>query len=193
MYDKENRCINRQVVKVNSPGGRDYLLARLNPSSDNSGQIMDFVQEDILIRVGRKTSLSEDSRVSSKVIKNYLMLPEKSENGVYMYENDSIRVSGRINRIPVNNGLKIEFDLKTEKSQHLLLETGIGFLLDSEITQVQWLGNGPYASYPGKSTANNYGIYSMTAGDLYFEGNRMEVDMVLCTKPNGDGILLVCD
>lgn len=193
MYDKENRCINRQVVKVNAPESSDYLIARLNPAADNSGQITDFIQEDILVRVGRKTSLSEDSRVSSKVIKNYLMLPEKSENGIYMYENDSIRVSGRINRIPVNNGLKIEFDLKAEKSQHLLLEAGIGFLLDNEITQVQWLGNGPYASYPGKSSANNYGIYSMIAGDLYFEGNRMGVDIVLCTKPNGNGILLVCD
>lgn len=193
MFDKENRCINRQVVKVNAADNRDYLISRLNSISSDRGKILDLVQEDVLVRVGRKTSLSEDVRVASRVIKNYLMLPQKAEEGMYIYENDSIRISGRIDQTLIHNGLKIEFNLKAEKSNNLLLEAGIGFLLDSEITQVQWLGNGPYSSYPGKSNANNYGIYSMTMGDLYFEGNRMRVDLVLCTKPNGDGLLLVCD
>jgi len=193
MFDKENRCINRQVIKVNASEDSNHLITRLNSMSSDPGKIMDFIQEDVLVRVGRKTSLSEDVRVAKRVIKNYLMLPQKVENDVYTYENDSIRINGRIDQTFIHNGLKIDFNLKTEKSNNLLLEAGIGFLLDSEITQIQWLGNGPYPSYPGKSNANNYGIYSMTMGDLYFEGNRMGIDMVLCTKINGDGILLVCD
>ncbi|MDH6305766.1 beta-galactosidase [Parabacteroides sp. PF5-5] len=193
MIDKENRCLNRQVVKADIAGGDNCIFSRLKKISSASGNVMNLIQEDALVRVGRKTALPEDSRVASRVIKNYLMLPKESSDGAYVYENDSIRVSGRIDKIDTGKGVKLDFNLRTEKSQNLLLEAGVGLLLDSEITQVQWLGNGPYASYPGKRSANNYGIYSMTAGDLYFEGNRMGVDVVLCTKPSGEGVLLVCN
>lgn len=194
MFDKNNRCVNQQVVRLNIPENKSSIADRLNSSfSSGTGNVMDLIQEDILLRVGRKTTLSEDTRVGSQVIKNYLMLPKESNKGTYLYKNDSIRINGKIDTVSIQEGVKFTFNLKAEKSKNLLLEAGVGFLLDSEITQIQWLGNGPYASYPGKMSANNYGIYSMTIGDLYFEGNRMGVDMVLCTKPNGDGLLLVCD
>jgi len=65
--------------------------------------------------------------------------------------------------------------------------------LDKSITKVQWLGNGPFSSYPGKSNASSYGIYSLEQEDIYFEGNRQGIDLVLFTNESGDGLLLLCD
>lgn len=111
-----------------------------------------------------------------------------------MFENEDITINGEINFNKTDkDGVKVDFNLTPKPSDKILLEAGIAFLLDKSITKVQWLGNGPFSSYPGKANANNYGIYSLAQEDIYFEGNRMGVDLVLCTNDSGDGLLLVCD
>lgn len=85
----------------------------------------------------------------------------------------------------------MDYTLTPQTSDKLLLEAGIGFLLDADLRYMQWAGFGPYASYPGKQSANSYGLHALCAGDLYFEGNRMGVDAVACTDAKGNGFLLV--
>ncbi|GHT35273.1 hypothetical protein AGMMS49574_24340 [Bacteroidia bacterium] len=107
-------------------------------------------------------------------------MPQKidSTKNRYLFENETIAVSGEINyTASKEQGIKVNFNLSPAPSDKILLEAGIAFLLDKSITKVQWLGNGPFASYPGKANANNYGIYSLAQEDLYFEGNRMGVDL----------------
>ena len=58
---------------------------------------------------------------------------------------------------------------------------------------MQWIGYGPFASYPGRQQANRYGIWSKQIDDLYFEGNRMGVDAALFSDKNGNGLLVVGD
>ena len=197
MTNKQNACINTQTVRVFSSDNKKESLVLPTPYSANSPWT--YLQKMPLLRVGRKTSMSEDIRVSDKVIKHYLMLPQQTSNTYhgeeeYVYTNDEITVRGSVIYTPTSdNGIKVEFAVSPEGSDKLLLETGIGFLLSYDITKIQWIGNGPYASYPGKQSANEYGIHGLAAGDIYFEGNRMGIDIILCTNDQGDGILLKCD
>jgi len=193
MIDKKNKdCIyNQQVVRVNKFPNLVKRLALSN--AVEKGNALSLFQKGPLVRVGRKTSLSEDFQVKDRVIKNYLMEPKLIKGQNYLFENDSISLKGTIDYTSENNATKVSFNLKPIKSKKLLLESGIAFLLDSSICNVQWYGNGPFASYPGKTSSNNYGFYSKSKGDLYFEGNRIGVDAVLCTKSNGDGIVLLCN
>ncbi|GHV58392.1 beta-galactosidase [Bacteroidia bacterium] len=191
---KEGLCINQQTIRILPETGQINFNNRLNGEQGTLGRINEFIQQGPLMRVGRKTSMSEDVRISNRVIKNYLMTPTVSDKNHYSFENEQITASGKINFAPTDKqGVKVDFGLSPAPSDKILLEAGIAFLLDKSITKVQWLGNGPFSSYPGKENANNYGIYSLAQEDIYFEGNRMGVDLVLCTNDSGDGLLLVCD
>ncbi|KAA6304670.1 hypothetical protein EZS27_043682 [termite gut metagenome] len=96
-----------------------------------------FIQQGPLMRIGRKTSMSEDARIPGKVIKNYLALPKLLSTHVYehkdsiskyyLYENPSITVRGNIDYSLLNGGIRINFNLKPEQSDKILLEAGIAF------------------------------------------------------------------
>ena len=66
----------------------------------------------------------------------------------------------------------------------------MAYLLDKHIDRVQWLGYGPYASYPGRQKANRYGVWALHQDDLYFEGNRMGIDAAWFSDKDGNGILI---
>ena len=74
-----------------------------------------------------------------------------------------------------------------------LSELGVAWLLNPRFDRVQWIGQGPFASYPGRRQANRYGFWAKQTGDLYFEGNRMGVDAALFTDGEGNGLLVVGD
>ncbi|GHT14322.1 beta-galactosidase [Bacteroidia bacterium] len=191
---KEGLSINQQTIRILPATGKINFNQRLTAEQNTYGRIQEFIQQAPLMRVGRKTSMSEDARIPSKVIKNYLMTPTVSNGNHYLFENEDIAVSGKINySVTKQEGIKVDFNLQPAPSDKILLEAGIAVLLDKSITKVQWLGNGPYSSYPGKANANNYGIHALAQEDIYFEGNRMGIDLVLCTNDSGDGVLLACD
>ena len=81
--------------------------------------------------------------------------------------------------------------LTPDTTDTFLSELGIAFLLDQRIDRVQWIGQGPLPSYPGRRQANRYGFWAKQQGDLYFEGNRMGVDAALLTDREGNGLLIV--
>jgi beta-galactosidase len=191
--NKEGLCINQQTIRILPESGKISFIQRLEGIDDNE-RLKALIQKGPLMRVGRKTAMSEDVRISNRVIKNYLITPQKTGKNNYSFENETIAVTGEIKTSTSDQqGVKIDFNLTPAPSDKILLEAGVAFLLDKSITKVQWLGYGPFASYPGKANANNYGIYSLAQEDIYFEGNRMGVDLVLCTDESGNGILLVCD
>lgn len=189
IIDRSGLMLNNQVLRMSN--GKS-VVDRLLVSDIGNGSPFDYIAKGPLMRVGRKSTLAEDKNTGTKRLKKYLMDVTSKEMSNYVYQNDSIKISGIIDNTKYRNGVKIEYSLGPEHSDNLLLETGLSFLLDKSMTRVQWIGYGPYASYPGKMRSNNYGFYSMQAGDLYFEGNRMGVDAALLTNENGDGIMIVC-
>jgi beta-galactosidase len=72
-------------------------------------------------------------------------------------------------------------------------ELGLAYLLDPTIDRVQWIGYGPFASYPGRYRANRYGFWAKHKDDLYFEGNHAGIDAAFFTDKEGYGVLIVGD
>lgn len=180
-----------------------FKLAEATPEKMDtislSGQLSQYFQRHPLARVGRKFSMAEELR-ARKAVKQYLIEPAgvvnrtdgKSWQQKMKYANKSISLSGEVSyEALANGGMKMSYALTPETKGKLILEGGIAFLMNADYKHIQWLGYGPYASYPGKQSANNYGLHAMSAGNLYFEGNRMGVDALICSDDEGNGMILV--
>lgn len=190
MTNKEGMTINQQTIKTNTNFNLEerYLNAKVG-----KGNAMDLIQGSPLLRAGRKTTLSEDCKIKRQVIRKYLIEAKSFNKNKFTYEDGNVKYNGTIDFKKANNGTKVTFDLmKADTCKKILLETGIAFLLNKSIDRVQWVGKGPFSSYPGKMSSNNYGFYNMQEGDLYFEGNRMGVDAAMLTDAEGNGIMIVC-
>lgn len=165
-----------------------------------SHQLSGYFQKHSLLRAGRKFSMSEELRAKGKAIENYIIEPTVLSTVVHNskwnqkmeYKNSSASFAGSITyeQKPAD-GISISYELVPQTKGKLLLEGGIALLLNPEYEHFQWVGFGPYASYPGKQSANSYGIHSMSTNGLYFEGNRMGVDALICTDNAGNGFMMI--
>ena len=135
------------------------------------------VRQGPLVRVGRKMTMAESMRVREDRIERYLQ------------PLDNPYVRGEVSR----EGEEVRYTLTPVGERHFLSEMGVAWLLDPAIDRVQWIGQGPFASYPGRFRANRYGFWSLRKDDLYFEGNRMGVDACWLSDAVGNGILISGD
>lgn len=132
------------------------------------------------LRVGRKASLAEVMKVGKQRISRYLQ----------PLENKYVKADIR------QHGNTISYTLTPDTiAKRYLGELGIAWLLPKEADRVQWIGQGPYPSYPGRERANRYGLWAMQQGDLYFEGNRMGIEACWLSDKEGNGVLITapCD
>ncbi len=181
VYDNQGNCFLRQSIPVNPS---DVVQRFLNVLSQPSSDVMTAVQEGPLVRAGRKATMAERIKVGDNRLERYLLRISEGKTA-----------KGIIPSIHMEDeeGAKhVSFTLTADTTDLFLSELGIAFLLKPEIDRVQWIGEGPMPSYPGRFRANRYGFWSMRQGDLYFEGNRRGVDAVLLTDAGGDGLLLLC-
>ena len=183
IIDKDGNVFLRQSLPVNPSNLNERILASLK---EDTGDPMDMVAEGFLIRAGRKATLAEKIQVGDKRLERYLLAPDTIEGraGIISYDIKSDKVG---------TATKFTCSLTPDTTDNFLSELGVAFLLNHVIDRVQWIGKGPFATYPGRNRGANYGIWEMQEGDLYFEGNRMEVDAALLTDKDGNGMLLVCD
>jgi hypothetical protein len=72
-----------------------------------------------------------------------------------------------------------------------VLEAGLSFIAPAEAASFRWLGAGPYAGFPGKDMLNEFGRHHLNREDLYFQGNRRQVDAALLARSNGSGLALL--
>ena len=177
--DAQGHTFLRQSFVLNKPRLL-WTNSGLVNKPTNSG--IDMIQQGPLVRAGRKATLAE--KVTQKG-----RLPEK-----YLLPIDNRQVTADVKRTPLaDGGEEVTFTLTPDSADVFRAELGLAFLLDKRIDRVQWAGQGPYPSYPGRFRANRYGLWSKRQGDLYFEGNRMGVDAALLTDSLGNGLLVVGD
>lgn len=208
IYTREGYFIGNYSIPIFSEGGAFagdlFEMAKTQVGALDtlllSRHLSEWFQKSPLMRVGRKYSMSEELRAKNKAIKKYLVEPvelskddEKTERIQRVkYANESIFSTGEVRyETWGDKGVKIHYSFSPHTKGKLLLEGGIAFLLNDKYKHLQWIGLGPYASYPGKQSANEYGIHEMSKGDLYFEGNRMGVDALVCSDEAGNGFLLI--
>lgn len=176
IVDAQGHTFLRQSLPITpiSPLPSRLLSALPAPSASP----MTMVQDGPLVRAGRKATLAEMVKVADKRLERYLLkMPAMGAD--FKTEQEG-------------NAMHCTFTLTPDSTDTFLSELGIAFLLDATIDRVQWIGNGPLPTYPGRFRANRYGFWAMQQGDIYFEGNRRGVDAALLTDKDGNGILLFC-
>ena len=142
--------------------------------SDTQLPLTSQVQQGPLVRVGRKVTLAENIKVKSTRIERYLQ------------PLDNPYVKAEVTQ----KGKEVSYVLTPDTTRRFLSEVGVAYLLDKGIDRVQWIGRGPYPTYPGRKQAGRYGIWSMQKGDLYFEGNHMDVEACWLSDKDGRGVLI---
>ena len=142
------------------------------------GDAKSLIQEGPLVRVGRKMTLAENLKVKDKRIEKYLQ----------PLENRYVKAD-----VQMSQDGTVDYTLTPDTTDTFLSELGVAFLLSPEIDRVQWIGNGPFATYPGRNKANRYGFWAKHMDDIYFEGNRMGIDAALFSDKDGNGLLVVGD
>jgi beta-galactosidase len=90
-----------------------------------------------------------------------------------------------------NGTIDVAYDLRPVNGRGLLLEAGVALAGTAEATEFHWLGQGPYAGYPGKDALNEFGRFHLSRGDLDFQGNRRGVELAALVSPAGAGVLLL--
>lgn len=143
-----------------------------------SGAVM---AKDATIRTGRKSTMAE--RLTQKG-----RLPEK-----YLLPLENSQVKADIQSSAIEGGEEISFTLTPDTADVFRSELGLAYLLDPSIDRVQWIGYGPFASYPGRHQANRYGFWAKHMDDLYFEGNHSGIDAAFLSDKDGNGILITGD
>ena len=180
--DRNGRIFNRQSIPVNPRDITQRLLAGLTIATDDP---MSLVQDGLLVRAGRKATLAETLKVADKRLPRYLLrLPTNN--------NHPTTITPEISTTKEGNATHIAFTLTADTTDTFLSELGVAMLLDKRIDRVQWIGNGVMPTYPGRFRAGRYSFWALSKGDLYFEGNRRDVDAAWLSDADGNGILMVC-
>ena len=187
--DGEGHAFLRQTVRMDT--GRNDILGQLDeavgtPTEDPLAMLTD----GFMVRAGRKASLSEALKVKDERLEHYLIKLNNNRGQA----DGKLSVEADVRGRREGNMMRFAFTLKPTASERVFLsEFGLAMLLDRRIDRIQWVGQGPFATYPGRRQANRYGIWAKQAGDLYFEGNRMGVDALWCSDEEGNGLLFAGD
>ncbi len=89
-----------------------------------------------------------------------------------------------------SGAIEVNYRYAPGKTTGTFLETGYALELPAAASEFRWLGQGPYASYPGRDLLDGYGLFHMNREDQYFPGNRRGVELALLTNPAGAGVLM---
>ncbi len=160
---------------------QSFVLNKPHQNWIGQGSPMTMIQEKS-IRAGRKPTMAEHIKQKGRLPMPYL-LPV-----------DNLAVKAEIlSEEQMDGGQRITFTLAPDTADVFRAEMGLAYLLDASIDRVQWIGKGPFATYPGRRQANSYGFWAKQMDDLYFEGNRMGVDAAYLSDSTGQGLLIVGD
>lgn len=86
--------------------------------------------------------------------------------------------------------IEVTYNYTPVKATGEMLEAGFALAVPASQSEFRWLGQGPYAGYPGKDRLNEYGLFHLNREDLYFPGNRRGVELAFLANPSGAGVLL---
>ena len=195
--DKTNALtVNEKSFLLNSDRQYSAITESLVEGLNSKKPVSSFMSCVPLWRAGRKSSIAEDlilNQDGGSFVKKYIIRGDFSRQDSCRFANDEISFGGCLDVMDDGNALSYDFCIESETDGKLLTESGLALLLDDSLEYFQWVGRGPYTSYPGKDDANHFGIHALRAGDLYFEGNKMGVDALLCTDKDGNGLLFLSD
>jgi beta-galactosidase len=86
--------------------------------------------------------------------------------------------------------MSVSYDFTPDEAKGILSEAGLSIVVPATFNQFRWIGQGPYAGYPGKDRLNEFGLYHLQSDDLRFQGNRRGTELALLTTAAGNGLAL---
>lgn len=89
--------------------------------------------------------------------------------------------------------IAIKYAFTPVDASGILSEAGLSVVAPAGVDQFRWIGQGPYAGYPGKDRLNEFGLFHLHRDDLYFKGNRRETELAMLTTVSGAGFALALD
>ena len=160
---------------------QSFVLNKPSDKWEGSGGNTVMIQEGPLVRTGRKPTLAERVTQKERIIERYLLPLDNKD------------VAADVQTKAIAGGQEVTFTLTPDTADVFRAELGLAYLLDKDIDRVQWIGQGPYASYPGRYKANRYGFWAKEKDDIYFEGNHGGIDAAFFSDEDGNGLLVVGD
>jgi beta-galactosidase len=98
-------------------------------------------------------------------------------------------IGGEISLLVRRNGtIDVAYDFAPANAKGALLEAGVAFITPA--SELRWIGQGPYAAYPGKERLDEFGIHQLDRDALYFQGNRRDVTLAIVADRRGAGLAL---
>jgi beta-galactosidase len=100
-------------------------------------------------------------------------------------------VEGEYRLLFKNSGAaEVTYNYVPVRATGSFVEGGLAVAVPSAQSEFRWLGQGPYAGYPGKDRLNEFGLFHLNREDQYFPGNRRAVELAFLAKPTGAGVLI---
>jgi beta-galactosidase len=92
--------------------------------------------------------------------------------------------------IGANGAIAVSYEYAPVDAAGMLSEAGLSLVAAPGAGELRWIGQGPYAGYPGKDRLNEFGLYHLNRDDLRFRGNRRETEVALLSAPDGAGFVM---
>lgn len=86
--------------------------------------------------------------------------------------------------------IAIKYEFAPVNASGTLSEAGLSVVAPAGMGEFRWIGQGPYAGYPGKDRLNEFGLFHLHRDDLYFQGNRRGTELAMLTTASGAGFAL---
>lgn len=177
----------------------------------------ELIHRGMMLRVGRKPTLASQSVLERRKTENadYLWLPyvldhpqqlssrvETLSDSVVLVQKLLFKrgnvegqfVEGTIRYVLDGRGwIHVHYHFSPIHGTGVFLEAGVSFDIAKELTQMRWIGLGPFPSFPDKDALDQFGIYQLSSQDLYFQGNRGRVQAAIFSDNTGRGVMVLCD
>ncbi|QBE66394.1 glycoside hydrolase family 2 TIM barrel-domain containing protein [Pseudoduganella lutea] len=89
-----------------------------------------------------------------------------------------------------NGTITVNYAFTPVSASGLFSEAGLSIVAPPGLDEFRWIGQGPYAGYPGKDMLNEFGIYHLNRADLRFAGNRRGTELAVLGDATGVGFAL---
>nr|WP_255563683.1 glycoside hydrolase family 2 TIM barrel-domain containing protein [Mucilaginibacter rivuli] len=163
-------------------------------------------------RMSRKTTMSEQATTAKStgdnnpiwqphvLTKPAAKIESISANKVlvsYNYERQNIKgqfITGTAEYTLSDSGrVDVKYHFIPNNAKGMALEAGISFLIPSSLTELRWVGKGPYPAYPGKNRLDEFGFYHKNSADINYQGNHEQVNLAVLSDAKGKGFVLVAN
>jgi beta-galactosidase len=194
--------------------GNGSFEVRLNRQSgalslrDRHGRVL---AEGLFPHVGRKFTMAEEVRARTTPIwkGSFLQNPAAPQvevtptpEGVRLtvrgkYPRNDLPdqfLDGEYSLLITRSGvIEVTYDYAPIKATGTFLEAGLSLVVPAGASEFRWIGQGPFAGYPGKDRLNEFGLHHLNREDIRFQGNRREVELAVLTNPAGAGLAVAGD